>query len=312
MHWRRPRPAPHLRQIRLGDNVNTEQYERVRTGSGFIAALDQSGGSTPKALAAYGVTGEQYASSEEMFDLVHAFRARIATAPAFDTRILGAILFEDTMRRTIENSPAVQYLWDAKDIVPFVKIDKGLADPADDVQLLAPMPSLTSLLAEAASLGVFGTKARSVIHEANPAGIDAVVRQQFAVGEQVLAAGLVPIIEPEVSIESGSKRHAEDLLLEALSSALNDASAPVMLKLTLPETANHYRALVDHPKVVRVVALSGGYSLTESVQRLGANIGVIASFSRALTDGLLISQSDAEFNAHLDRSIQLIFEASSS
>lgn len=292
--------------------MNAEQYERVRTGRGFIAALDQSGGSTPKALAAYGVTPEQYATPDEMFDLVHAFRARIATAPAFDTRILGAILFEDTMRREIENTPAAQYLWDTKHIVPFVKIDKGLADLADDVQLLAPMPSLPTLLAEAASFGVFGTKARSVIHEANPAGIAAVVEQQFAVGEQVLEAGLVPIIEPEVSIESGSKGKAEDLLLEALSSALDNVSDPVMLKLTLPEAANHYRVLVDHPKVVRVVALSGGYSLIESVQRLEANNGVIASFSRAFTDGLLVSQSDADFNSHLDRSIRLISDASNS
>lgn len=292
--------------------MNAEQYERVRTGSGFIAALDQSGGSTPKALAAYGVTPEQYATPEEMFDLVHAFRARIATASAFDNRILGAILFEDTMRRTIDGTSAVQYLWERKGVVPFVKIDKGLADRVDGVQLMAPMPTLSVLLAEAASLGVFGTKARSVIHEADSSGIAAVVQQQFEVGEQVLAAGLVPIIEPEVSIESASKAQSENLLLEALGDALDAVSEAVMLKLTLPEATNHYQALVSHPKVLRVVALSGGYSLEESVRRLEANKGVIASFSRAFTDGLYVSQSDDEFNEHLDRSIQLIADASNS
>ena len=290
--------------------MDNAQLERARTGAGFIAALDQSGGSTPKALAGYGVTEDQYSTPEEMFDLVHAFRVRIATSPVFDSRIVGAILFEDTMRRDIEGQPAPTYLWKTKNIVPYVKIDKGLEETADDVQLMKPMPELDALLAEAAGLGVFGTKERSVIHEANKAGIKAVVDQQFEVGEQVLSHGLVPIIEPEVSIGSGSKKQAEAMLRAAILEHLETVSAPVMLKLTLPEEDGFYAPLVAHPKVVRVVALSGGYDLAESCRRLAANPGVIASFSRALIDGLSVNQSAEEFDAKLDSTIGQIAAAS--
>jgi len=286
------------------------QLDRIRTGQGFIAALDQSGGSTPKALAAYGVSPDQYSTPEEMFDLVHAFRVRIATSSVFDSRIVGAILFEGTMRREIDGLPTAAYLWDRKQVVPFVKIDKGLADQADDVQLLAPIPGLDELLAECNEHPVFGTKERSLIHAANPAGVQKVVAQQFELGEQVLAAGLVPIIEPEVSISSPSKADAEELLRSEVLKSLEDVSAPVMLKLSLPEQAGFYQDLVDHPKVVKVVALSGGYSLEESVRRLEQNPGVIASFSRALTDGLRADQTPAEFDAFLDKTIGMIAAAS--
>lgn len=291
--------------------MNEKQRERVREGAGFIAALDQSGGSTPKALKAYGIPEDAYSTDAEMFDLVHEMRVRIATSPSFDSRVLGAILFEDTMRRTIDGDPAASYLWDRKGIVPFIKIDKGLADTVDDAQVMKPMPTLDDLLAEAAGQGVFGTKERSVIHEANPAGIAAVVDQQFEVAETVLAAGLVPIVEPEISIGSGTKAEAEDLLLARLLDAVEAASAPVMLKLTLPETADHYAPLVAHDKVLRVVALSGGYSLAESADRLSKNHGVIASFSRALTDDLRADLSDADFDAALDSAISQIAQASS-
>lgn len=287
-----------------------EQGVRIREGGGFIAALDQSGGSTPKALAAYGVPESSYTTTDEMFGLVHDFRARIATSPAFDSRIAGAILFEDTMRRSIAGLPSARYLWESRNIVPFIKIDKGLADKADGVQLMKPLLGLDSLLAEAKGHPIFGTKERSVIHEANRVGVTAVVTQQFEVAEAVLRAGLVPIVEPEISIASETKAEAEDILLQELTGALSQVSAPVMLKLTLPEVDGLYSPLVDHPKVLKVVALSGGYSLSESVDRLGANPGVIASFSRALTDGLRVDMTDVEFNAKLDSVIERIAIAS--
>ena len=293
--------------------MNQEQLARMRSGDGFIAALDQSGGSTPKALRLYGVEENEYSGDAQMFDLIHGMRSRMVTSPTFGgNRVLGAILFEGTMDRDIEGQGSADYLWKTKGVIPFLKIDKGLADDADGVQLMKPMPELDALLAKGASKGIFGTKMRSVIKEANKAGIDAVVAQQFAVGRQILAAGLVPIIEPEVDITSATKKEAEVLLKAALLAELNGqpADQPVMLKLTLPEVDDFYQELVNHPSVLRVVALSGGYSREESNQRLSRNHGVIASFSRALTEGLSAKQSEAEFNATLDSTIQGIFDAS--
>ena len=293
--------------------MNQEQLARMRSGDGFIAALDQSGGSTPKALRLYGVEENEYSGDAQMFDLIHGMRSRMVTSPSFGgNRVLGAILFEGTMDRDIEGQGSADYLWKTKGVIPFLKIDKGLADDADGVQLMKPMPELDALLAKGASKGIFGTKMRSVIKEANKAGIDAVVAQQFAVGRQILAAGLVPIIEPEVDINSATKKEAEVLLKAALLAELNaqPADQPVMLKLTLPEVDDFYQELVNHPSVLRVVALSGGYSREESNQRLSRNHGVIASFSRALTEGLSAKQSEAEFNATLDSTIQGIFDAS--
>ena len=293
--------------------MNQEQLARMRSGDGFIAALDQSGGSTPKALRLYGVEENEYSGDAQMFDLIHGMRSRMVTSPSFGgNRVLGAILFEGTMDRDIEGQGSADYLWKTKGVIPFLKIDKGLADDADGVQLMKPMPELDALLAKGASKGIFGTKMRSVIKEANKAGIDAVVAQQFAVGRQILAAGLVPIIEPEVDITSATKKEAEVLLKAALLAELNaqPADQPVMLKLTLPEVDDFYQELVNHPSVLRVVALSGGYSREESNQRLSRNHGVIASFSRALTEGLSAKQSEAEFNATLDSTIQGIFDAS--
>ena len=293
--------------------MNQEQLARMRSGDGFIAALDQSGGSTPKALRLYGIEESEYSGDEQMFDLIHAMRSRMVTSPSFGgNRVLGAILFEGTMDRDIEGQGSADYLWKTKGVIPFLKIDKGLADDADGVQLMKPMPELDALLAKGVSKGIFGTKMRSVIKEANKAGIDAVVAQQFAVGRQILAAGLVPIIEPEVDINSATKKEAEVLLKAALLAELNaqPADQPVMLKLTLPEVDDFYQELVNHPSVLRVVALSGGYSREESNQRLSRNHGVIASFSRALTEGLSAKQSEAEFNATLDSTIQGIFDAS--
>jgi fructose-bisphosphate aldolase class I len=293
--------------------MNQEQLARMRSGDGFIAALDQSGGSTPKALRLYGVEENEYSGDAQMFDLIHGMRSRMVTSPSFGgDRVLGAILFEGTMDRDIEGLGSADYLWKTKGVIPFLKIDKGLADDADGVQLMKPMPELDALLAKGASKGIFGTKMRSVIKEANKAGIDAVVAQQFAVGRQILAAGLVPIIEPEVDITSATKKEAEVLLKAALLAELNaqPADQPVMLKLTLPEVDDFYQELVKHPSVLRVVALSGGYSREESNQRLSRNHGVIASFSRALTEGLSAKQSEAEFNATLDSTIQGIFDAS--
>ncbi len=293
--------------------MNQEQLARMRSGDGFIAALDQSGGSTPKALRLYGIEENEYSGDAQMFDLIHGMRSRMVTSPSFGgNRVLGAILFEGTMDRDIEGLGSADYLWKTKGVIPFLKIDKGLADDADGVQLMKPMPELDALLAKGVSKGIFGTKMRSVIKEANKAGIDAVVAQQFAVGRQILAAGLVPIIEPEVDINSATKKEAEVLLKAALLAELNaqPADQPVMLKLTLPEVDDFYQELVKHPSVLRVVALSGGYSREESNQRLSRNHGVIASFSRALTEGLSAKQSEAEFNATLDSTIQGIFDAS--
>ncbi len=293
---------------------NEQQLQKIRTAAGFVAALDQSGGSTPKALAAYGIGEDAWSSDEEMFDIVHQMRTRMIVSPAFNgRRILAAILFENTMDRTIEGESTPSYLWDVKNVVPFLKVDKGLAEEQDGAQVMKPMPDLDSLLARARSKGVFGTKMRSVIKQANADGVGAVVRQQFEVGRQIMAAGLVPIIEPEIDIHCPDKAEAENLLRTALLDALN-ALAPdqlVMLKLTLPEVDNLYADCLAHPNVVRVVALSGGYSREEANTRLARNNGVIASFSRALSEGLNAQQSDEEFDAMLDASIESIFQASS-
>ena len=293
--------------------MNKQQYDKVRSARGFIAALDQSGGSTPKALRLYGINEDTYSGEEQMFALMHAMRSRIVTSPAFTgERILGAILFEQTMDREIEGRGSADYLWSVKNVVPFLKVDKGLADEADGVQCMKPMPALDALLARATAKGVFGTKMRSVIKLANPKGIEAVVAQQFAVGRQILAAGLMPIIEPEVDIHSPEKAAAEGLLKTAILAHLA-ALAPdqqVMLKLTLPSTDDFYADLVSHPKVLRVVALSGGYSRDEANIHLARNHGVIASFSRALTEGLSAQQTDAQFNAALDAAIAGIYAAS--
>jgi fructose-bisphosphate aldolase class I len=293
--------------------VNQQQLEKVKSAPGFIAALDQSGGSTPKALKLYGVDESAYSNDDEMYGVIHEMRTRIVTSPSFDgDRILGAILFENTMDREIEGQETAHYLWNVKHVVPFLKVDKGLADEADGVQLMKPMPDLDALCERAVAKGVFGTKMRSVIKLADPAGVKAIVDQQFEVGRQILAHGLVPIIEPEVDIHSPAKAEAEALLKTAILEqldALPDGQA-IMLKLTLPEADGFYTELVEHPKVLRVVALSGGYSRQESNDRLSRNHGVIASFSRALTEGLSAQQSQAEFDAALDASIGSIFAAS--
>ena len=293
--------------------MNPEQFEKMRSDRGFIAALDQSGGSTPKALGLYGINEGSYSGDEQMFDLVHQMRSRIVTSPAFTgDRVLGAILFEMTMDREIEGLGSAAYLWDVKRVVPFLKVDKGLADEVDGAQVMKPMSDLDALLSRAKDKGVFGTKMRSVIKLANKAGIKAVVDQQFEVGRQILAAGLVPIIEPEVDIHSPEKAGAETLLKEALldrlASLIDDEV--VMLKLTLPEEEDFYADLVSHPRVLRVVALSGGYSRDDANALLARNHGVVASFSRALTEGLTAQQSDTEFNAALDASIESIYRAS--
>jgi fructose-bisphosphate aldolase, class I len=292
--------------------MNQEQFKKAQSGAGFIAALDQSGGSTPKALKLYGIGEDAYSGDEQMFDLVHEMRTRIITSPAFNgDRIMGAILFEMTMDREIEGRPTADYLWNVKNVVPFLKIDKGLAEEKDGAQTMKPMPGLDELLDRAVANGVFGTKERSVI-KLPGAGLDAVVAQQFEVAQQVLAKGLVPIIEPEVDIHSPRKAEAEDQLKAVILDGLNSLGEDqaVMLKLTLPDTDNLYSELVAHPKVVRVVALSGGYSREESCERLARNNGVIASFSRALTEGLTAQQSDEEFNATLDAAIAEIAKAS--
>ena len=289
-----------------------QQREIIRSRPGFIAALDQSGGSTPKALRLYGVGEGAWSSEAEMFDLVHAMRTRIMTSPAFSgERILGAILFENTMNRQVQGRGAAAYLWEAKQVVPFLKIDKGLAEEGDGVQLMKPMPALEDLLQQGKAKGVFGTKMRSVIKQANEAGIKAVVAQQFDTAKRILAAGLTPIVEPEVDIHCPEKGRAEALLKAAMLRQLNALDAdPVMLKLTLPEQDNHYAECVAHPKVLRAAALSGGYSRQESNARLGRQQGMTASFSRALTEGLQQQQTDAEFNSLLDASIASIFAAS--
>jgi fructose-bisphosphate aldolase class I len=293
---------------------NEQQLQKMRTAAGFIAALDQSGGSTPKALGLYGVGEDAWSSDEEMFDIVHQMRTRMITTPAFNgQRILGAILFENTMDRTIEGQPTANYLWDVKNVVPFLKVDKGLAEEQDGVQIMNPMPDLDALLARAGAKDIFGTKMRSVIKQANADGVAAVVRQQFEIGRQIVAADLVPIIEPEIDIHCPDKARAEDLLKPALLDALNALAADqlVMLKLTLPEVDNHYADCIAHPNVVRVVALSGGYSREEANARLARNNRMVASFSRALSEGLSAQQSDDEFDAMMDASIESIFQASS-
>lgn len=289
------------------------QFDKVKSGRGFIAALDQSGGSTPKALALYGIERDAYSNDEEMFDLIHQMRSRIITSPAFTgERVVGAILFEDTMDRQIEGRDSADYLWSVKEVVPFLKVDKGLAEEADGVQLMKPIPGLAELLDRAVSKGVFGTKMRSVVKLANPAGVRAVVDQQFDVGRQILDAGLVPILEPEIDIHSPEKADAEGLLRDAILANLASLGSNhhVMLKLTLPESDDFYLELVEHPNVVKVVALSGGYSREEANARLARNKGVIASFSRALTEGLTAQQSDDEFNETLDAAVASIYEAS--
>lgn len=291
--------------------MNTDQLDRIRTAAGFIAALDQSGGSTPRALAGYGISESEWSSEEEMFDLVHAMRTRVITAPSFTSdHIIGAILFEKTMDRDIDGTPTASYLWNVKHVVPFLKIDQGLEARADGVALLKPIPELDSLLDRALAAGIFGTKERSVIYEATETGINTLVAQQIDLARQVCAKGLVPIIEPEVDIHTPDRDRAEHLLLAALQRELATIDQPVMLKLTIPETPNLYRPLMDLEQVVRVVALSGGFAQAEACERLAANTGLIASFSRALLEGLSAQQSDAEFNATLSASIERIAAAS--
>jgi fructose-bisphosphate aldolase, class I len=293
--------------------LNQQQFQKMKSQPGFVAALDQSGGSTPKALAAYGIAEGSWTNEKEMFALVQQMRARIITSPAFTgARILGAILFENTMDQDIEGQPSADYLWNVKQVVPFLKVDNGLAEEKNGVHPMKPMPQLPALLSKAAAKNIFGTKMRSVINQANGGGIKEIVRQQFEVAAQILAAGLVPIVEPEVDIHCREKAKAEALLKEALLEALSQlpAGQPVFLKLTLPEQNDLYADCVSHPKVVRVLALSGGYSRKEGDARLRRNHGVVASFSRGLLEGLSAQQSDAEFNAELDGAIQSIFEAS--
>ncbi|MGE4585279.1 MAG: fructose bisphosphate aldolase [Sphaerochaeta sp.] len=293
--------------------MNNEQLTRMATGKGFIAALDQSGGSTPKALLHYGISQDAYQSEEQMFDLVHAMRTRIITSPAFTKdHILAAILFENTMDRSIEGMPTAEYLWKQKGIVPFLKVDKGLADPADGVQLMKPIPDLESLLARAVKQGIFGTKMRSVIKEANTKGIKQIVEQQFAMAKIILQAGLVPIIEPEVDIHSIDKQASENILKVEIAKHLASLNAEdrVMLKLSIPTKPNFYAALQKEAHMVRVVALSGGYTRNKANTLLAKNHGLIASFSRALTQDLHVDQSDEEFNKILATSIATIYEAS--
>ena len=286
---------------------------KVRTGQGFIAALDQSGGSTPKALKLYGVEEDAWSNDDEMFDLMHAMRTRIMTSPAFTgDRVLGAILFEQTMDRQVEGTGTADYLWSAKHVVPFLKVDKGLADVADGAQIMKPIPGLRELCERAVGLGVFGTKMRSVVQLANGAGVNAVVDQQFDVAKEIIAAGLVPIIEPEVDIHSPEKEAAEGLLRDRIAMQLDALTddQPVMLKLSIPTVDDFYAPLIAHPKVLRVVALSGGYPRDEANERLSRQHGMIASFSRALTEGLSAGQSDDEFNSTLGATIDGIFAAS--
>jgi fructose-bisphosphate aldolase class I len=295
--------------------VNEEQLQKIKTGPGFIAALDQSGGSTPKALRLYGIQENTWASDEEMFALVHQMRTRIIISPAFNgKRIIGAILFENTMDREIEGQSTADYLWNVKRVVPFLKVDQGLAAEKDGVQLMKPMAMLAALLEKARAKRIFGTKMRSFINQADEAGIKNIVIQQFEIAEQIISANLVPIVEPEIDIHCPEKGKAEQLLKAAILEKVNELPVGqfVMLKLTLPEQDDFYAEFVKHPRVLRVVALSGGYSREEANNRLRKNHGVVASFSRALVEGLTAQQSDAEFNAMLDKSIQSIFDASNS
>ena len=293
--------------------MNTQQFEKVKSAKGFIAALDQSGGSTPKALSLYGIKQDAYSGEQQMFDLIHAMRTRIVTSPAFNgDRILGAILFEQTMDRDVEGRGTADYLWSVKNVVPFLKVDKGLADEANGVQVMKPMPGLDALLTRAKEKGIFGTKMRSVIKHADQKGIGDVVAQQFTIGKQILAAGLMPIIEPEVDIHATDKQGAEKLLKTSILQQLDalPSGQQVMLKLTIPSVDDFYADLVKHPKVLRVVALSGGYSREEANALLARNHGVIASFSRALTEGLTAQQSEEQFNKELDGAIGSIYAAS--
>ena len=293
--------------------MNSEQLEKIRTGSGFIAALDQSGGSTPKALKAYGIEESQYNGDDEMFDRIHEMRTRIVTSQSFSgSRILGAILFENTMDRSIDGMSSSEYLWSVKGVVPFLKVDKGLADEQHGVQVMKPIDGLDGLLDKASENNIFGTKMRSVIKSADEDGINAVVDQQFEIGNRILQAGLMPIIEPEVDIHSPEKSACEGLMRDAIMRNLELLSGgdAVMLKLTLPEEDNFYSGLVESEKILRVVALSGGYSREEANARMSRNSGVVASFSRALTEGLSAQQSQSDFDSLLDSSIQSIFDAS--
>jgi len=290
-----------------------DQLNKVRSADGFIAALDQSGGSTPKALRLYGIESDAYSDDEEMFSVVHEMRARIITSSAFDgSRILGAILFENTLDREIEGKETARYLWEEKNVAPFLKVDKGLADESDGVQVMKPIPNLSDLLEKAKAQNVFGTKMRSVIKSADAVGIQKIVAQQFEIGRQIVAAGLTPIIEPEIDINAPDKAEAEALLREQLLAHLDKLGVDemVMFKLTLPEESNFYHACQEHPNMLRVVALSGGYSREEANRRLAANNGMIASFSRALTEGLSAQQAEEAFNSMMDASIQSIFDAS--
>ena len=293
--------------------LNGEQLQKMKTHPGFIAALDQSGGSTPHALALYGIKNKSWADDDEMFDLVHQMRTRIITSPGFTgERIIGAILFEDTMDREIEEQPTADYLWKVKRVVPFLKVDKGLQDEKDGVQVMKPMPALAPLLDKAGSKRIFGTKMRSFIKQASPSGIESIVNQQFEIARQIIAAGLVPIVEPEVDIHCPEKAKAEGLLKAAILKKLEGLAAgqQVMLKLTLPEQPDLYADFVRHPRVVRVVALSGGYTQAQADERLRKSHGIVASFSRALVEGLTVNQTDVAFNSTLDASIQSIYEAS--
>lgn len=293
--------------------LNEQQLQKIKSHPGFIAALDQSGGSTPKALALYGIKEGAWSNEDEMFAIIHEMRTRMISSPAFNgERIIGAILFENTMDRDIHGQPAANYLWNVKGVVPFLKVDKGLEAEKEGVQLMKPMPALDALLEKAKSKRIFGTKMRSFIKQANAQGIKDIVNQQFEVAGQIIAAGLMPIVEPEIDIHCTEKAKAEELLKAAILDKLNQLpqGEMVMLKLTLPEQDNFYREFVKHPKVLRVVALSGGYSRDDANNRLRRNHGVVASFSRALAEGLSAQQSAAEFNATLDKSVQSIFEAS--
>ncbi len=293
--------------------MDQAQYDKVRSGKGFIAALDQSGGSTPKALRQYGITEDQYATDDEMFALMHQMRCRIVNSPAFTgDKVLGAILFEMTMDRDINSKPAARALWEDNGVVPFLKVDKGLRDEADGVQLMKPIDGLETLLDRAVASGVFGTKMRSVIHRANLTGIEQIVAQQFEFGRRIADKGLVPILEPEISIEAPDKAEAETMLVTAINVHLDawEGPVPVMLKVTLPEEPNTYAPLIRDGRVLRVVALSGGYDINEATRRLALNTGMIASFSRALTEDLSAQQSDTEFNDALAHTVDLIYQAS--
>ena len=299
----------------MASQAQQAMLDKIKVQKGFIAALDQSGGSTPKALKLYGIDPSAYSTDEEMFDMVHAMRTRIITSDVFSgERVLGAILFENTLDREIEGMPSAKFLWEKKRVVPFLKVDKGLEDEANGVQLMKPIPTLDTLLAKAVAQDVFGTKMRSVVKLANHEGIKAIVAQQFEVGKQILAAGLVPIIEPEVDINSPEKAEAEALLKLEIMTQLNllNEGQEVMLKLTLPTQENFYEQLVDHPKVIKVVALSGGYTRDEANAKLAENPGIIASFSRALTEGVSAQQSQEEFDSTLDAAIESIYQASKS